>query len=51
MAKEVDLTKEKVSGKEIKEQRKTNRFFGLFLIIDILLLAFIVIEIVTLVTK
>ena len=29
MAQEVDLTKEKVSGKEIKEQRKTNRFFGL----------------------
>ena len=35
-------------GAALKEQRKTNRIFGLFLILSIFLVAFIVIEIVLL---
>ena len=39
-----------ITGKEIKEQRKNNRIFGLFLIIDIVIVALIIVEIVSLAT-
>ena len=44
----MEENKTPITGKEIKEQRKNNRIFGLFLIIDIIIVVLIIIEIVSL---
>ncbi len=48
---ELENNTETKTPEEVKEQRKLNRFFGLFLILDVLALVFIVIEIITLINK